>query len=208
MRISDWSSDVCSSDLIGPGAAQSGVLHRLVRVDRDAMLRGALHDVEMVAHHILAREPLHPASSILDRPAVADIAGLDQRHAVVGVEFQRGVQLPRIIFDPAAGFMMADQLDPLRLAVARDLRKVEIGIGAGEAELVAIGDPVAVPTLIPPLDEHAVESILGGEVRSEEHTSELQSLMRNSYAVFCLKKKHQPSSTSRAHYHACTAPHK
>src|SRR3546814_6349887 len=28
------------------------------------------------------------------------------------------------------------------------------------------------------------------EVRSEEHTSELQSLMRNSYAVFCLKKKH------------------
>src|SRR3546814_1519803 len=28
-----------------------------------------------------------------------------------------------------------------------------------------------------------------GEDRSEEHTSELQSLMRNSYAVFCLKKK-------------------
>src|SRR3546814_7449693 len=27
------------------------------------------------------------------------------------------------------------------------------------------------------------------ELRSEEHTSELQSLMRNSYAVFCLKKK-------------------
>src|SRR3546814_5997962 len=29
----------------------------------------------------------------------------------------------------------------------------------------------------------------GGEQRSEEHTSELQSLMRISYAVFCLKKK-------------------
>src|SRR3546814_3095906 len=29
------------------------------------------------------------------------------------------------------------------------------------------------------------------EVRSEEHTSELQSLMRISYAVFCLKKKNQ-----------------
>src|SRR3546814_6314993 len=28
-------------------------------------------------------------------------------------------------------------------------------------------------------------------VRSEEHTSELQSLMRNSYAVFCLKKKNK-----------------
>src|SRR3546814_3187044 len=31
--------------------------------------------------------------------------------------------------------------------------------------------------------------------RSEEHTSELQSLMRNSYAVFCLKKK-QPRKTN------------
>src|SRR3546814_4431126 len=29
--------------------------------------------------------------------------------------------------------------------------------------------------------------------RSEEHTSELQSLMRTSYAVFCLKKKHKSS---------------
>src|SRR3546814_3916714 len=29
---------------------------------------------------------------------------------------------------------------------------------------------------------------LGGGLRSEEHTSELQSLMRSSYAVFCLKK--------------------
>src|SRR3546814_2567836 len=28
-----------------------------------------------------------------------------------------------------------------------------------------------------------------GPIRSEEHTSELQSLMRSSYAVFCLKKK-------------------
>src|SRR3546814_1350697 len=32
-----------------------------------------------------------------------------------------------------------------------------------------------------------------GTIRSEEHTSELQSLMRISYAVFCLKKKKQHS---------------
>src|SRR3546814_2013190 len=31
------------------------------------------------------------------------------------------------------------------------------------------------------------------DARSEEHTSELQSLMRISYAVFCLKKKHSPT---------------
>src|SRR3546814_5218951 len=33
------------------------------------------------------------------------------------------------------------------------------------------------------------------DVRSEEHTSELQSLMRISYAVFCLKKKRQHKHT-------------
>src|SRR3546814_10668018 len=46
------------------------------------------------------------------------------------------------------------------------------------------------------------EGVRGELVRSEEHTSELQSLMRISYAVFCLKKKiqrnktHMPSSYS------------
>src|SRR3546814_6763668 len=34
-----------------------------------------------------------------------------------------------------------------------------------------------------------LKNIAEREQRSEEHTSELQSLMRNSYAVFCLKKK-------------------
>src|SRR3546814_8699541 len=38
--------------------------------------------------------------------------------------------------------------------------------------------------------EHPI--LVGGVERSEEHTSELQSLMRISYAVFCLKKKKQP----------------
>src|SRR3546814_3398206 len=33
--------------------------------------------------------------------------------------------------------------------------------------------------------------------RSEEHTSELQSLMRNSYAVFCLKKKNNKKKTKK-----------
>src|SRR3546814_4552523 len=48
-------------------------------------------------------------------------------------------------------------------------------------------------------DNRAVEAMLAApgelsahaEGRSEEHTSELQSLMRISYAVFCLKKKNQ-----------------
>src|SRR3546814_2439514 len=40
----------------------------------------------------------------------------------------------------------------------------------------------------PPLGSNGGETI---RIRSEEHTSELQSLMRISYAVFCLKKKKQ-----------------
>src|SRR3546814_1342787 len=43
-----------------------------------------------------------------------------------------------------------------------------------------------------PEDEHAPGRTLTVQRRSEEHTSELQSLMRTSYAVFCLKKKKQP----------------
>src|SRR3546814_9837445 len=37
---------------------------------------------------------------------------------------------------------------------------------------------------------------VGDEERSEEHTSELQSLMRLSYAVFCLKKKKSHTSST------------
>src|SRR3546814_8187544 len=45
------------------------------------------------------------------------------------------------------------------------------------------GWPKAKPDADRPLADHVLA------MRSEEHTSELQSLMRSSYAVFCLKKK-------------------
>src|SRR3546814_2366514 len=38
-----------------------------------------------------------------------------------------------------------------------------------------------------------------GRIRSEEHTSELQSLMRISYAVFCLKKKKKKKDKRQKH---------
>src|SRR3546814_4275013 len=38
------------------------------------------------------------------------------------------------------------------------------------------------------------------DIRSEEHTSELQSLMRISYAVFCLKKKKNSNTTKPVHH--------
>src|SRR3546814_6582392 len=48
------------------------------------------------------------------------------------------------------------------------------------------------PHGVEPLENIPVLTVAGcGPVRSEEHTSELQSLMRISYAVFCLKKKNK-----------------
>src|SRR3546814_5503172 len=46
-----------------------------------------------------------------------------------------------------------------------------------------------------------------GVDRSEEHTSELQSLMRISYAVFCLKKKNKHTTKPRVHHHTNTSTH-
>src|SRR3546814_3511249 len=43
----------------------------------------------------------------------------------------------------------------------------------------------------PVVRAHPHRTVGHGAPRSEEHTSELQSLMRSSYAVFCLKKKKQ-----------------
>src|SRR3546814_7694087 len=43
----------------------------------------------------------------------------------------------------------------------------------------------------PSVCQAVAAAIFGDSSRSEEHTSELQSLMRISYAVFCLKKKHK-----------------
>src|SRR3546814_1352512 len=63
------------------------------------------------------------------------------------------------------------------------------GLLRAVAPAAASGDPVA--TFAPRLVYNASDSVPRGFYRSEEHTSELQSLMRISYAVFCLKKKKQ-----------------
>src|SRR3546814_6558487 len=44
----------------------------------------------------------------------------------------------------------------------------------------------------------------GDRPRSEEHTSELQSLMRISYAVFCLKKKKRQTTQTQSHIETTT----
>src|SRR3546814_4003730 len=78
-------------------------------------------------------------------------------------------------------------------------RSAEPGM-AQHRELHGEADPVRVAT--PRGDQREVacgQHIVPREIlsRAEEHKSELQSLMRNSYAVFCLKKKNYSSKTQR-----------
>src|SRR3546814_1061568 len=56
---------------------------------------------------------------------------------------------------------------------------IRIGVNAGSLE----------KDLLEKYGEPCPEALVESALRSEEHTSELQSLMRISYAVFCLKKK-------------------
>src|SRR3546814_8713032 len=117
MRISDWSSDVCSSDLVGQ--ALDGLAEALVVLDTD-------------------------------RPAVRDVAGGDRD-------------------DPGLVLHDLQRSAPLRLP--------------GQP-------PPSLPVLVGVRGQSFGKQVGDGEAgRSEEHTSELQSLMRISYAVFCLKKK-------------------
>src|SRR3546814_1986419 len=57
------------------------------------------------------------------------------------------------------------------------------GVGLAETEMIACVDADCIA------DSRWIESASNALARSEEHTSELQSLMRISYAVFCLTKK-------------------
>src|SRR3546814_4986276 len=72
-------------------------------------------------------------------------------------------------------------------SLARQLTGRGVGLvlgGGGARGFAHIGLLQALHDLRIPID------VVGGSsMRSEEHTSELQSLMRTSYAVFCLKKK-------------------
>src|SRR3546814_10233424 len=127
MRISDWSSDVCSSDLL---------------VDR-----------------------LHPLTGEQQIPACAG-----------ALENAQGLQVERI--GGVGRHDRADAGSAHDIDVARRGRDLQ--------SVVAIGGRAAV-RLHDTLDRHHARG--KGLIRSEEHTSELQSIMRISYAVFCLKKK-------------------
>src|SRR3546814_5858746 len=82
------------------------------------------------------------------------------------------------LFRSAASVTIADPAPPNRGGMKRKSRQAAQGC-AGQVRQRAV--------------KHAEHR---SRMRSEEHTSELQSLMRISYAVFCLKKKNKPTHTN------------
>src|SRR3546814_8894732 len=93
---------------------------------------------------------------------------------------------------------------PCRLAVRSSLPlQVEVGVGlaaARRAQLVALVGPLVLrrvaagDALDRGVERGRGDHRIGTGDRSEEQTSELQSLMRISYAVFCLKKKNKDTN--------------
>src|SRR3546814_7946925 len=80
----------------------------------------------------------------------------------------------------------------IRRAGQRHVRVLPAGLHVRLPHGVGEDHPRPARCAHPPLQPCDVEATTEGvsmSIRSEEHTSELQSLMRNSYAVFCLKKK-------------------
>src|SRR3546814_5458483 len=148
MRISDWSSDVCSSDL------------------------------ENVVGNVRRRPRTAPGIVVLDRAERRTHLAVDIGYAEIDTVEETAVMVILAaqlhLIDPVAEKGVAEGA-----AGRRDQRRVE----RVDARIHVIGDDRQVVFEIDPL------------VRSEEHTSELQSLMRISYAVFCLKKKTNKKTT-------------
>src|SRR3546814_709771 len=168
MRISDWSSDVCSSDLDRP--PRIGIERRL----------GTGFDLHRLGDIGVGRSD----------------AGIDkqQRLPVMGIR----LYMECIRLEPVTGASFcADCTKALgELAVEISLAGFPNGIESGTALLPAeCGQFLDRCRQSQIVAKNGDVDVLGKALdqtegfRSEEHTSELQSLMRISYAVFCLKKK-------------------
>src|SRR3546814_653452 len=228
MRISDWSSDVCSSDLKLLIANRGEIALRIHRACHEMGIKTvAVHSTaDADAMHVrLADEavcigPPSATDSYLNIPNIisaAEISGADAIHPGYGflsenAKFAEIVEAHDLIFvghKPENIRGLGDRGEAKNTAGALGLPRVPGSDGGisdiDEAKRIAraIGYPVLIKAasggggrgmkVVP--DEDQLETLMsqaGSEAkaaRSEEHTSELQSLMRISYAVFCLKKK-------------------
>src|SRR3546814_8072752 len=154
MRISDWSSDVCSSDLRRREKGWSWSANRSLEADFQQLLR--LH---RELHRQLAEDLLAEAvDDQADRVFLADAAAAAIEHLVVG-DLGRG----GLVLDGGAGVLHLDVGEGVRAAFLADEQRVALGVVAR-----AVGGSRH-------LDQAAVGVLAAaGADRSEEHTSELQ----------------------------------
>src|SRR3546814_2389121 len=101
-----------------------------------------------------------------------------QRHDRTASDQRSASTQPAIGDNPAKDRREIDQ----RCIVAKNRRRERLVLHSAVSPLL---QPAEAGNGVEPLREQVVDHV---EHRSEEHTSELQSLMRISYAVFCLKK--------------------
>src|SRR3546814_3403022 len=98
------------------------------------------------------------------------------------------VRDPEPISDPFFWIQAVSRIPPSSTVSAPWLTEREPVLSQSESDPVTVTVTASIPIgspIVPPL-------------RSEEHTSELQSLMRISYAVFCLKKKTKNNKTKQS----------
>src|SRR3546814_4045197 len=172
MRISDWSSDVCSSDLLK--APKGKNLGRTARFDHLAV------GFEVLDRHFHLQRAAGDAAG---EDTADEIVAVQQRHQELERAVTVGDRLRHMIDD---GFEHRRQIPRTGVRVEAGIAVAAGGIEHREIELVVAG--VEADEQIEHFVKHFLDALVG---RSEEHTSELQSLMRISYAVFCLTKKNK-----------------
>src|SRR3546814_4804558 len=187
MRISDWSSDVCSSDLFGRRLSMD--LERRYRdyIDDgvDTMVE-ALRSEDDSTFYMVNNEYGTPRSATFIE-AIAKFTGYIQEQqdaniAAAQTNFERAVMAVGVAVALALLLMLVARLVFGRLVV-RPL------VDAGQHfDKIAAGDLTARVEVRNSNEIGQLFAALKRMQRSEEHTSELQSLMRISYACFCLKK--------------------
>src|SRR3546814_6242767 len=123
----------------------------------------------------------------------SDAHGLVHRGHEEQCDMRRAEKL-EILHDSEVALFSGVARDSRRLVIGCSLLLPALGVNAvGAVEIERkIPREVLLARRFQKCGAQLVERLPGRDVkRSEEHTSELQSLMRISYAVFCLKKKNQ-----------------
>src|SRR3546814_497528 len=170
MRISDWSSDVCSSDLFDTVRSFPVVIFGLATV---TVVGPSLATILFIV--VVTSIPT------FGRVARTQTMAIRNDEFIVAATAM-GAGAPRIV----AVHILPNIIGPLLILASMDI-PVVITIEAG-LSFLGVGVPPPAPSWGSILSD-GFSYIRNTPWRSEEHTSELQSLMRISYAVFCLKKK-------------------